>query len=306
MKIIDVPDRFLSPCHAYPPHTRNNIESYFLNFAKRNIGLIKTSMNYLPIQWTNNYVQFRNQEKRSDFRADQFLQLWLDNNGPLLGPCFTIVQNDDGPYERLLPNIKVFGAGGTGHVPIPLLCDPHPRREGLTRKPNYVSFVGQIECGGPEAGVRGRSSWDPNGAGARVRRAMLKAFQASPHVNNVGKGCPLQDKQAWFEVAVQESTFALAPRGYGKTSFRLYEAMQLGAIPVYIYDEPWLPFASEIHWPAFCVMCHSSEIAELPNRLARMTEAEISRLQDNLDRIYPAYFTFDATCWQIIKILEGQ
>jgi hypothetical protein len=29
----------------------------------------------------------------------------------------------------------------------------------------------------------------------------------------------------------------LAPRGSGRTSFRLYEALQLGLIPVYIWDE---------------------------------------------------------------------
>jgi len=33
------------------------------------------------------------------------------------------------------------------------------------------------------------------------------------------------------------SKFALCPRGYGKTSFRIQEALQYGAIPVYISDE---------------------------------------------------------------------
>jgi hypothetical protein len=304
MQIVDVPARFQSPFHAYPPHTRTNIESFFLDFAKRNIGIIKTHLNYLPILWTNNYVSYRNREKRADFRADPEIQQWLDQHGPALGPCFTVVQNDDGPYETLPPNIKVFGAGGTGHVAIPLLCDAHPRR-GIPRQ-NRAFFTGQMNCGGPEAGVHGRSSWNPNGAGARIRRSMFKAFADAHDPEFVVSGKPGPNPQAEFEIGLSASIFGLAPRGYGKTSFRLYEAMQLGAIPVYIYDEPWLPFAKEIHWPAFCVLCPESEIAALPQKLKSMTQDEISRLQDNLDRIYPLYFTLEAASWQIIKILESQ
>ena len=38
------------------------------------------------------------------------------------------------------------------------------------------------------------------------------------------------------------SVFGLAPRGYGPTSFRLYETMQMDAVPIYISDVFWLPF----------------------------------------------------------------
>lgn len=48
---------------------------------------------------------------------------------------------------------------------------------------------------------------------------------------------------------MSRSSLALAPRGTGPTSFRLYEAMALGAVPVYIWEggrAPWLPY----WWPA--------------------------------------------------------
>lgn len=302
MQIIDVPARFQSPFHAYPPHTRTNIESYFLEFAKKNADKINTQLSYLPILWTNNYVSFRNQEKRSDFRSDPEIRRWLQDNEVSLGQCFTIVQNDDGPYEPLPAGLTVFGAGGTGNVAIPLLCDPHPVHK--LKRDKTAFFLGQSECGGPEQHVHGRSSWDPNGAGARVRRAMFRVFEQAGNPLCDLRRKPFGNPQTEFEIGLASSVFGLAPRGYGRTSFRLYEAMQLGAIPVYIYDEPWLPFSDELHWPAFCVMCPESELSQLPDRLRNMTQAEISRLQDNLERIYPDYFTFEATCWQIVKILE--
>lgn len=39
------------------------------------------------------------------------------------------------------------------------------------------------------------------------------------------------------------TSFNLAPRGFGRASFRLAEIVQLGRIPVYLYDDyPWLPY----------------------------------------------------------------
>ena len=36
---------------------------------------------------------------------------------------------------------------------------------------------------------------------------------------------------------MRDSLFSLCPRGYGPTSFRLYESIQLGSIPVYIAED---------------------------------------------------------------------
>ena len=48
----------------------------------------------------------------------------------------------------------------------------------------------------------------------------------------------------WATNQTSSSTlFNLAPPGWGRTSFRIGEVMQLGRIPVYIYDTlPWLPY----------------------------------------------------------------
>lgn len=46
-----------------------------------------------------------------------------------------------------------------------------------------------------------------------------------------------------WEHVMRESSFSLAPRGLGRTSFRLFETMHLGLIPIYVWDDyEWLPY----------------------------------------------------------------
>ena len=54
---------------------------------------------------------------------------------------------------------------------------------------------------------------------------------------------------------MQSSYFALCPRGYGVTSYRLYEAFEFGVVPVYISreDEYYLPFEDIVDWDKLCV-----------------------------------------------------
>eukprot|EP01035_Chromulina_nebulosa_P017912 gene17912-23532_t len=37
--------------------------------------------------------------------------------------------------------------------------------------------------------------------------------------------------------------FNLAPRGYGRSSFRFAESIQMGRVPIFLYDDiPWVPY----------------------------------------------------------------
>jgi hypothetical protein len=46
-----------------------------------------------------------------------------------------------------------------------------------------------------------------------------------------------------WSLLIQNTKFNLAPRGYGRTSYRLAEIIQIGRMPVYMYDDySWLPY----------------------------------------------------------------
>ena len=47
------------------------------------------------------------------------------------------------------------------------------------------------------------------------------------------------------QALIAGTLFNLAPRGFGRTSYRLAEVIQGGRVPVYLYDDyAWLPFAA--------------------------------------------------------------
>jgi xylogalacturonan beta-1,3-xylosyltransferase len=68
------------------------------------------------------------------------------------------------------------------------------------------------------------------------------------------------------------SRFTLCPRGYDKATYRLYEAMQLGSVPVYISDHHVLPLADELDWEEFCVIVDAGQVSNIDRILTRITD----------------------------------
>ena len=55
-------------------------------------------------------------------------------------------------------------------------------------------------------------------------------------------------REEWLRVA-EQSKLSLCPRGYGRSAFRVAEMLQLGHVPVYVYEEgdvPWVPYRDTI------------------------------------------------------------
>ena len=73
---------------------------------------------------------------------------------------------------------------------------------------------------------------------------------------------------------VAQSLFLLSPRGNGATSFRIFEALEHGSIPVYIFDDHCcLPFSDLLDWESFAVLVPAKEMAFLPG----MRECHVKR-----------------------------
>ncbi len=67
-----------------------------------------------------------------------------------------------------------------------------------------------------------------------------------------------------YNSIIESSYFSICPRGYGPTSFRLYESIALGSIPIYISDEFILPFKEIINWKDLAVLVKPNEIKKIP------------------------------------------
>ena len=71
---------------------------------------------------------------------------------------------------------------------------------------------------------------------------------------------------------IRDSAFVLCPRGGGTSSFRLFEAMMLGRVPVIVSDQ-WVPPTGP-DWDAFSIRVPEAEVEAIPALLeARAGEA---------------------------------
>lgn len=70
-----------------------------------------------------------------------------------------------------------------------------------------------------------------------------------------------------------ESDYVLCVRGIGNFSYRLYETLSMGRIPVFVDTDCVLPFDFEIDWRAHCVWVDSSEIDRIGDRVLEFHES---------------------------------
>lgn len=137
---------------------------------------------------------------------------------------------------------------------------------------------------GPNPSVRMRALRTP-GPSARVRalRALGRSedvatnFLIRPYKTNARGGRWKQPpdgvdvhRRAQLEYLnnMLESDYVLCPRGFGNFSYRLYESLACGRIPVLIDTDCVLPFDSLIDWDAYCIRVPEREVRRIGARVA--------------------------------------
>jgi hypothetical protein len=273
------------PQVAYPPyHVGKYLEEYFIDFYYQNKEEFdKTGYIFLPISWTNIYNN--HSHLLFNLQSDLFN---LDQSKKY----FTVSQHDDAPGQILPPNTLKFSAGGNqpNCIPIPLICSgiPIPLNKTVEKKDIFCSFVG--------------SATHP------IRMKMLETLMNNKDYVLKPKHWSLnveEKRKDLFLNLTTRSKFTLCPRGYGATSFRLYEAMQLKSVPVYIYlKEPYLPYKDKIDWNNSIVSIESEQLGYLDDILKSISEEKIKDMLKYTKQIYSEYFTLTGLCNNILKHLK--
>lgn len=266
---------------TYPPyHKGDYLEDFFINkFIKENP---QTQRHFIGISWTTLYCT----------NNTNGLQEYLDCL-PKDQKYFTVSQHDDAPMHRLPPDTLCFSAGGRiqnkNTVPIPLICSPIPYKFDIDiPKENLASFVG--------------SNTHP------IRHKLFETYKDSENIKIFLKGWSPQvnlDEFHFFIQTTLKSKFCLCPRGYGLNSFRLYEAMQLGCIPVIITDNFYLPWKDELNWEDFSVLIYDSEIPNLEKILLSYSDEKINIMKKNIAKIYKKYFTLNGIYDKVLKTVKN-
>jgi hypothetical protein len=205
--------------------------------------------------------------------AKAYLQNYIDSLDKSV-KYFTIVQHDDGIMCDLSKlDIKVFAMSGNRiDYPLPLIAEPYPYKFDLPRD-IFASFIGAKTH--------------------NVRRLMQAGQNYVMQFSHVSP-------EKYCETMAR-SVFALCPRGYGANSFRISEAMQYGAIPVYISDQ--FIFPHNVDFQKFGVVIGLNDVRRLDQILRAIKPDEIKAKQEAVKEYYQKYFTYQSTFDLIVNNL---
>jgi hypothetical protein len=274
----------------YPPHHKgNHLEESFIKFWESE-G--RGNRKLIPVHWTAVY-NHRVKEGLGPGTPNSQLRNQLSEYLRSLNPddkYFIVCTHDDAPAELLPPDTLVFSAGGNSKridISIPLTCGPHDG-PGDHIRTIPLSFVGSLTH--PLRYSMARTLQGKSGV-------FLNATEWSPEVPN--------DRVDLFKKVTQRSIFSLCPRGYGATSYRLYEAMQLGAVPVYVSDRHLLPWSDEIDWSEFCIVVDPDNIQNILEKTLGIPASKLRKMQEKLPVVWEKYFSIDATCENISKRVKA-
>jgi hypothetical protein len=101
----------------------------------------------------------------------------------------------------------------------------------------------------------GREANCPN-----VRRRILNLKHTRAHLDDAWTRQSDHDKR--YAAILQKSKFVICPRGYGPSTWRVFETMRAGRVPVIVSDEWVAP--GGLDWSRFSFRISESEVAGIP------------------------------------------
>lgn len=289
IRIVECPENFLPKMPVvYPPHQGWNpmIEERAYQYFSTNTEL-ESDYIYIPIHWTswhinNNYGQ--NAQPLIDF-CNELAEKHPNEK------FFTVVQYDGGTLVPI-DNCRIFGSSGSFsspignnsfYDPIPLLCEPH---DGIPNevKTNKIGFAGL----------------ETHPIRTRMYEVLKDVEGYEFFMNSYDPNRTIQ-----FREILYNSVFALAPRGYGPASYRMYEAIQMQCIPIYLSDEFWLPFTDKIDWNKVCLLVSEDEIESIPQKVDSLLESgEYKNMIEYGKEIYNQYLSWDGCLNTIVSYIK--
>ena len=270
LRILELGKQFRpGTSHVYPPFKNGRyMEEYCYEMLLSKKDSIETDIVYIPIFWTHlqNHSGFATMKSKYQILLSHALKSF-----PVNTTYMTIVQHDDGPQLQLPKNTIIFGAC-TGTVPLPLIYEDTTCRllvEPRCQKTQLASFIGTITT-------------------HSLREELFRYLNKSDIVWNGKKVWEVavlkQDADLFIRETLQ-SKFCLAPRGYGRSSFRFFEAMLLDTVPVYVWDDiEWLPYKEILDYSTFAISISKRELPQLYEILSSISNETYEKMVENVKK----------------------
>jgi len=227
-----------------------------------------TERTYLPVFWTSYYCKHKYGKDKNKMRN---LQIFINS---LKGKYWTVCQYDDSILNSLVNiDLKIYGMGG-GRIdfPLPLICQPH-KHEFEVERNIFASFLGANNH--------------------QIRKDLHTLYGNHPNYRISSNKVHINE----YCETMAKSIFALCPRGYGQSSFRICEALQYGAIPVYISDSFIIPFNKDFN--EYGVIITRDQIHSMDKILSSIPLCEIHKKKEAGKKAYKEMFTYEG-CYKML------
>ena len=164
-------------------------------------------------------------------------------------------------------------------IDIPLLAAPHVVPKNLPPKKYLACFLGNLAT---------------DGIRMQMREALEHRMDCRIEHANYGDD--------YYAMTILESYIALAPRGQGAASFRFFEAMNLGVVPLYVSDLDCRPFQKWLGWD-FCSLW-TKDASSLNAMLDSYDKQALLRMGEMAKRTYDDHLAYGKFGRYVIKELE--
>jgi len=108
-----------------------------------------------------------------------------------------------------------------------------------------------------------------------------------------------------YELLSRNSVFTLAPAGYGRWTYRFFQAIQWGSIPVLLSDDYAKPFEDTIPYDDFCITIPEKDVHRIDEILNSFSLRDIEILQNALQNNLH-HFTQEAFFYKLCSRLKKQ
>ena len=104
-----------------------------------------------------------------------------------------------------------------------------------------------------------------------------------------------EQARAEFLQNMLESDYILCSRGMGNFSYRFYEALSCGRVPVFVDTDCVLPYHSDIHWRDYCVWVEYTELDRIAEKVQSfhdgLSQSQFRELQMECRSLWKRYLT---------------
>lgn len=267
--------------HPYPCHNSfYNMEDDFLVYLTKHPELLTNnpadaSWHYLPIFWNNWLVTHDYGRKNLHKLQNEVDKCVIDDN-----KTFTICRYADGPVVQTGKMVHFLcSRKARAGFDIPNICSPHRIPWPLPKKRYLASFVGALRT-------------------SEIRGRMAENFKDVQDVLIVDR----RGGEDYFVRVMLKSYVALSPRGYGGSSFRFYEAMQLGIVPFLIGDIDHRPFKKYIDWDA--ISFYAVDEKGLEEKLRKIDKQRAIEMGAAAKKVWEEKLNYQKWCKYTLKELE--